>query len=278
MADARGSRGTGASPADLSGRRPSGVMRSTIGEYHDRAPRSATPVEIRYQSILDFHEHQAFNISRSGMFLPTPDPFPSGTVVDFSFSLTDGLSLLRGQGEVVRVVGAPLNGMGIRFLGLDESSRRCLDAIVQTNERERRKPAVILDFEHSAPSVLSTGMPNRATSQGPLQGATNVQPGLVIAGADLRMQLTPATVGYFINNPLINIRLGGFVIPCDEEVSLGASFNVAIEDPSGLPLFTGKGKVVAKHEHRVGVRLLDPEKAVMQRLQAEVARMSPKTR
>jgi hypothetical protein len=40
-------------------------------------------------------------------------------------------------------------------------------------------------------------------------------------------------------------------------------------------LFTGKGKVVAKQEHRLGVRLSDVDKVVLARLQAEVARLSP---
>ena len=168
--------------------------------------------------------------------------------------------------------------MGIRFIGLEEASRRFLDAIVQTNEREYRRPTVVLDFGNTASPISAEGGQARSTSLGPLKGATHVQPGLHVSGSDLRMQLTPATVGYFTNNPLINIRLGGFVIPCEEEVSLGASFNVLIEDFIGNPLFTGKGKVVAKHEHRLGVRLLDPEKAVMLKLQSEVAKMAPRAR
>jgi uncharacterized protein (TIGR02266 family) len=255
------------------------MVNTVAGEYPDRAPRVAAPVEIRYQSILDFHEHQAFNISRTGMFLPTPDPFPAGTLIEFSFALTDGLSLFAGKGEVVRVMGAPQNGMGIRFVDLDETSQRFLDAIVKANEREHRQPAVVLDFGNPAAAPGSPApSPVRTSSLGPLKGATHVQPGLFVSGSDLHMQLTPATVGYFTNNPLINIRLGGFVIPCDEEVSLGSLFNVVIEDAMAGSLFVGRGKVVAKHEHRVGVRLMDPEKAVMARLQAEVGRIAPKAR
>jgi hypothetical protein len=109
----------------------------------------------------------------------------------------------------------------------------------------------------------------------PLHGATRVQPGLSVVGQDLQVRLTPLTVGYFTNNPLINIRLGGFVIPIEDEVSLGASFDVTILDNDGMSLFGGKGKVVAKHERRIGVRLSDVSKPVMARLQAEVARLSP---
>ena len=108
-----------------------------------------------------------------------------------------------------------------------------------------------------------------------LRGATMLQPGLLVSGRDLHVKLTPATVGYFTNNPLLNIRLGGFVVPCDENVSLGAVFDVIIESFEGHSLFSGKGKVVAKQEHRLGVRLSDMDKAVLARLQAEVTRLSP---
>jgi hypothetical protein len=102
-----------------------------------------------------------------------------------------------------------------------------------------------------------------------------MQPGLSVNGRDLHVKLTPATVGYFTNNPLLNIRLGGFVVPCDENVPLGAVFEVVIDSFEGRALFNGKGKVVAKQEHRLGVRLSEVEKAVLSRLQAEVARLSP---
>jgi hypothetical protein len=91
----------------------------------------------------------------------------------------------------------------------------------------------------------------------------------------LHVRLTPLTVGYFTNNPLINIRLGGFVIPIEEEASLGAAFDVAILDNDGISLFHGKGKVVAKDGHRIGIRLSDIDKSVLARLQAEVAKLSP---
>jgi hypothetical protein len=164
----------------------------------------------------------------------------------------------------------------LRFRELDQDSRKCLESIVASNEREGRAPRVPLDFGEeprrvdARPVAVSPGR-----SAHPLQGATRVQPGLSVEGHDLRVRLTPLTVGYFTNNPLINIRLGGFVIPIDEEVSLGAAFDVAIMDNDGISLFSGRGKVVAKDGHRVGIRLSDIDKSVLARLQAEVARLSP---
>ena len=65
------------------------------------------------------------------------------------------------------------------------------------------------------------------------------------------------------------------MVPADKEVPLGTLFTVSITTPSGESLFAGKGKVVAKHEKRLGIRLVDVDKAVLARLQAEVNRLVP---
>jgi uncharacterized protein (TIGR02266 family) len=250
-------------------------------DMQSREPRISVsaPVKIRYESILDFHEMQSVNISRSGMFLSCSDPRPVGTIIDFELGLADGLSLLKGKGEVVRVASSPMPGMGVRFRELDQEARRFLERIVMVNEQEGRAPSIPLDFITPAPAPSPTPSPSPFPPEtgraNPLRGATTTQPGLIISGRDLHVKLTPATVGYFINNPLLNIRLGGFVVPSEENVNLGAIFEVVIESFEGHSLFAGKGKVVAKQEHRLGVRLSDVEKSVLARLQSEVARLSP---
>jgi uncharacterized protein (TIGR02266 family) len=284
MPDAKGSKGVGAVPAEASGGRATASY-STAGNVprtgeQPRAPRVpvVAHVKLGYNSILDFHASQSLNISRSGMFVASDRPGPVGSIVEFEFALADGLSLLKGKGEVVRVTTSPVPGMGVRFRELDDSSRRCLERIVATNEQEGRVSHIPLDFSGEA-SILdtkvSTPAPPAPRAAHPLRGATRVQPGLSVNGRSLEIRLTPLTVGYFTNNPLINIRLGGFVIPIDEEVSLGGAFDVAIMDMDGISLFHGKGKVVAKHEHRIGIRLADVDKSVLARLQAEVGKLSP---
>jgi uncharacterized protein (TIGR02266 family) len=240
----------------------------------------AAHVRLQYASILDFHESQSVNISRSGMFVAADSPAAVGTLLDFEFCLDDGLVLLRGKGEVARVTQFPAPGMGVRFRELDEDSRKCIARIVEINEQEGRAPQVPLDFGDSRPLTprpvetrTETTASGRASHT--LHGATRVQPGLSVVGLDLQVRLTPLTAGYFTNNPLINIRLGGFVVPVDEEVSLGATFEVAILDNDGMSLYHGKGKVVAKDGRRIGIRLSDIPKPVLARLQAEVARLSP---
>jgi uncharacterized protein (TIGR02266 family) len=275
MAEVKGSKDLGSTPAAPAGGRsfksfpPVDTSAPRTGEQ-PRDPRIpvVAQVKIRYNSILDFHESQSLNISRSGMFLAAEKTGPVGSIVEFEFALADGFSLLKGKGEVVRITQSPVSGMGVRFRELDPNSRKCLERIVATNELEGRTSHVSLDFGDAKPDAAGR-LPN------PLHGATRVQPGLSVVGHDLQVRLTPLTVGYFTNNPLINIRLGGFVIPIDDEVSLGAGFDVAIMDNDGISLFHGKGKVVAKDGHRIGVRLADIDKSVLVRLQAEVGKLSP---
>src|SRR5204862_92753 len=89
----------------------------------------------------------------------------------------------------------------------------------------------------------------------------------------LRVVLSAATATYFTYNPLLNIRLGGFFIPVDSEVPLGTTYKVEIVDAQNQTLVTGKGKVVARQELRIGIRLGDVDKEAMGRLQALVAKL-----
>jgi uncharacterized protein (TIGR02266 family) len=282
MADAKGSNDSGSIPGALAGGRSTKSYAladsGTLSTNDRRDPRFAVvaQVRLRYDSILDFHESQSLNISRTGMFLAADRPVAVGTILDFEFALADGLSLLKGKGEVVRITQSPVVGMGVKFRELDQDSRRCLESIVASNEKEGRSPSVPLDFDSEPRGAESRpGAVPSARSSHALAGATRLQPGLSVVGHDLQVRLTPLTVGYFTNNPLINIRLGGFVIPTEEEASLGAAFDVAIVDNDGLSLFRGKGKVVAKDGHRIGIRLADIDKGVLARLQGEVGKLSP---
>jgi len=301
MPDFKGPRNSATMPAVNpagASARSSGTMQRLEIPRDTRIPLAAQ-VRLKYASILDFHESQSVNISRTGMFVACENPGPIGSPVDFEFCLEDGLVLLKGKGEVVRVTQNPVSGMGVRFRELDEDSRRCIARIVEINEQEGRSSRISLDFGESRPLTPLTPFtppaprlvtPQPASSPPPsprpgtapaprsahaLQGATRVQPGLSVLGQEVQVRLTPLTVGYFTNNPLINIRLGGFVIPIEDEVSLGATFDVGIVDNDGLTIFSGKGKVVAKDGHRIGIRLSDVSKPVLTRLQAEVTRLSP---
>jgi uncharacterized protein (TIGR02266 family) len=231
-----------------------------------RDPRAAVvvPIRYRYESIIDFIESQSVNVSRSGMFVTTGEPLPLGTMLDFEFTLSDGFTLLKGKAEVVRVSHTPPAGLGLKFHQLDPQSQKLIERIVEVNTSEGKKPTVSMDFAPAEASALRN-----------LVGATPVSGGLVWKEKEVSVQLNPVTVSYFVYNPLLNIRLGGFVVPCERDVPLGSVFDVVITSMAGVTLIAGKGKVVAKHEKRLGIRLSDVDKAVLAKLQAEVAKLVP---
>jgi PilZ domain len=232
-----------------------------------RAARAPVVVAVRYkyESIIDFVETQSMNVSRTGMFIASADPVTVGTVLDFEVTLSDGFCLLKGRAEVARSSQTP-RGLGVKFVQLDAASQKLIGRIVEVNALEGRKPTVPMDF-----APLDSNAPRTVN----FPGAAAAMGGVVWREQEVIIQLNPVTVSYFVYNPLLNIRLGGFVVPAEREVPLGTMFTVAISNVAGESLFSGKGKVVAKHEKRLGIRLIDVEKPVLTRLQAEVSRLVP---
>ncbi|HXU81251.1 MAG TPA: PilZ domain-containing protein [Polyangia bacterium] len=259
MADDRSRKLSGAVPAVGSPRPPSSP------NLVARDPRAAVavPVRYRYQSFLDFVETQSMNVSRSGMFIGSKTSVPIGTPIDFEFALADGFPLLRGTGEVTRISTNP-PGVGVRFDRLDEPSRKLIDRIVEINAEEGKQPTVALDFAE---------IPHSGSTE--VRGQTAISPGVEFNGRDLHIEINPGTAAYFTNNPLLNIRLGGFVVPAPEDVPLGTMYAVTIYDVQRAVLWSGRGKVVAKHEARLGIRLSEVPKDVLARLQAEVMKAAP---
>lgn len=273
MADDRMRKPTGAMPVRPTGAMPIPGAGATSPQQPGQVSRDprltvSAPFRYRYQSIIDFVETQSINISRSGMFVSSTEALPAiGTLVDFEFALADGFPLLRGKAEVVRLSRNPA-GMGLRFQQLDEASRKLIDRIVQVNTEEGKRPSVALDFLDMPQGPQSSGT-MRSVRAPSSEGA-----GVEFNARTLRLEISPGTASYFTNNPLLNIRLGGFVVPGPDDVPLGTVYDVTIVDMAQGPLWSGKGKVVAKHEHRLGIRLSDVPKDVLARLQAEISRVA----
>jgi hypothetical protein len=95
-----------------------------------------------------------------------------------------------------------------------------------------------------------------------------------IGDGKLRVILNAATANFFSYNPLLNIRMGGFFSPVEEEVPLGTTYKVEIVDAQNQTLVTGKGKVVARQELRIGIRLSDVDKDALGRLQGLVGKLA----
>jgi uncharacterized protein (TIGR02266 family) len=244
--------------------------------------KAIIPVRVRYDSVLDFVETQSMNISSTGMFIVTEAPTPMGTVIEFEFSLADGFVLLKGLAEVVRVVtGGIVEGMGVRFVDLDPENQRIINRIVAVNSDEGREPTLRFDFSRPAtaqqmPVVEEILSPELLEEE--VEAPPAPKPLLQFTGLAFRLVLSPETAHHFTSNPLANVRTGGLMVPGEKDVPLGTIFEVTIVDPADKTILAGKGKVVTKHELRLGLRLVDVPKENLTRLQtavAEVAKTKP---
>ena len=213
------------------------------------------PIKLEYPSFQTFVDTQSANISRTGMFILTPENVPVGAKVSFELSLDDGFVLISGEAEVARASAEP-KGLGVRFLEISPDSRALIDRVVEINAAEERRPVVDVALVHP----IGAGSPDDFDVPSP-----TMENAVVFDGSTMRIQINPATAGFFTNNLLLNIGSGGFVLPTDVQTSMGAQLTVALQKPGGEVLFSGKGKVVAKHAERVGVRLagLDPAKKAL---------------
>jgi uncharacterized protein (TIGR02266 family) len=82
-----------------------------------------------FESIAQFTEYVS-NISTTGCFIRTRNPWPVGTKLKLRFTVTlDDLEPLEGLGEVVRVSERP-RGMGVRFVELAPRSTRVVHDLI----------------------------------------------------------------------------------------------------------------------------------------------------
>lgn len=125
-----------------------------------REPRIV--VNREFASIDEFVHEYVTNLSRSGAFIRSRAPLPVGTRVKLEFSvIADELELVKGLGEVVRVVepgGKAAPGMGVVFTRLTSVSKRFVESLLS-----RRAPPVELPPPSKpAPSPSAPLAPPRA--------------------------------------------------------------------------------------------------------------------
>jgi hypothetical protein len=233
-----------------------------VRAFIDRAPRCKVSIHVLAQPIGgpaspdDNVETQLVNLSKSGMFLASRGKLLDvGAVVEFSFRLDDGLVVMQGTAEVARVSLHGERGMGLRFRDLDGDSRLLVERIVEMNSRD----PVPVPYEEE----------DTARTAAPGERAVEYSHGTV------RVTLTAATAAYFTYNPLMHIGIGGCFIPAEGDVPLGTGYQLDIVDEQRHILLRCKARVVAKQEKRIGIRLLDVDRAELLKLRAEIAKLGP---
>ena len=91
-------------------------------------------INHEFSSVEQFINEYVINLSRSGVFIKSDDPLPSGTKVNLRFTVIfEDLETIEGVGEVVRVVSAgpgQTAGMGVVFVELTQFSRELVERIL----------------------------------------------------------------------------------------------------------------------------------------------------
>jgi uncharacterized protein (TIGR02266 family) len=100
-------------------------------------------VNVEFDSIESFINEYVSNISKSGAFIRTRDPWPVGTRLQLRFTiLAEDPEILEGLGEVVRVSEKP-RGMGVAFVELAGHSLALIEKLLTRKPVGRRAKAPV---------------------------------------------------------------------------------------------------------------------------------------
>ena len=102
-----------------------------------RARPRRVNVNLEFATIERLTQYVS-NISRTGCFLRSRDPYPVGTRLNLKFTvLADDPEVLEAKGEVVRVSERP-RGMGLKFIELPIAARKVIDHLLARTRTGKR--------------------------------------------------------------------------------------------------------------------------------------------
>ena len=121
------------------------------------------PVGLRFKHLGGFVDELAANVSTGGMFIRTARPHPVGSVFEFELRPASDRPHIAGKAQVVWVrrqragedVDRPA-GMGVRFVELDDESRRDIAELVAVQSATGGTPAETGSPEDDPAVVVST--------------------------------------------------------------------------------------------------------------------------
>jgi uncharacterized protein (TIGR02266 family) len=95
-------------------------------------------LKVRYSSatVDEFIDKHALDVSQSGIYIMTANPFPPGTLIKFEILLANGRPVITGAGRVAwkrdgaQASGVRPAGMGVKFIEIDELSTALIDKLV----------------------------------------------------------------------------------------------------------------------------------------------------
>ena len=130
---------------------------------------------VRYKSATldEFIEHHSYDVSRGGMFIKTPSPFPPGTLLKFEVKIAEDKKLMQGVGRVVWKREPPDQGterpagMGVKFIKIDDDSKNLIDKLDATRGDEKSA------YEEGQPQQSGTAVAVKPGA-GPARKATMI--------------------------------------------------------------------------------------------------------
>ena len=116
-------------------------------------------LNVRYKSatVDEFIENHSYDVSKGGIFIKTPTPFPPGTLLKFEIRIAGDKAVISGVGRVVWKREASQAstempaGMGVKFIDLDEASEEIIGRLLATNKQQTS------EFEPPTRTVLGLG-------------------------------------------------------------------------------------------------------------------------
>jgi uncharacterized protein (TIGR02266 family) len=131
-------------------------------------------LNVRYKSatVDEFIENHSHDVSKGGIFVKTPTPFPPGTLLKFEIRLAGDKSVIAGVGRVVwkrePTSAGPDKpaGMGVKFIKIDDASRTIIDRLTKQEgagsaytadpaaaEEEAGKPSTLRGIPTATPAL-----------------------------------------------------------------------------------------------------------------------------
>ncbi len=180
---------------------------------------------VRYRSATlgEFIEHHSYDVSRGGMFIKTPSPFPPGTLLKFEVKIADEQRLMQGVGRVVwkreeqdASTDSPA-GMGVKFIKIDDASQALIERLVDSRGDEG--PGA---FDRSSRSDSQRMFPDTGTAHLPTpEQPTDLTPGSghppqvseAEAGVDRAGEKDEAETGFSSDQPETASQGDGAEVP-----------------------------------------------------------------